>query len=595
MPNFAYTSNVVFKPFTFQEMLAPLAMYTQEHRAIEEAYGDLNTKASVWEGMANEQTDHETYTQYKNYADDLRAQADSLAKNGLNPSSRKSLNDLKARYQSEILPIEQAYAARAKEAEDQYKGAASGIVYEGNAATSSLDRYLGNPQVRYKQANSQEGFKRLATAASALAKGLTDYGRGKNLDSFTGTFLQRHGYTANDIASAIADVQKIMQGDTNVQTNGVLRALLQDEMTAAGVNNWNNDEARLQYFNKVAPALYQGVGQSTVSPYNLFGPRLAAEEASQKRVAAYKKSLDNPQPPTGSRFPIDFATINVGKADKGRAANNIKALYGALGIGNHGKVKVQVGGSVNNYLPTWGVGNLNLKTTNTIDANLFVGSQGGRLKTKQEFMQSGKTAEQKAALGEYYDTKVQPILNRVNQGVVKGANFTNLTEVYNSELANAEKTGISTYIKAISIPTQDISKTLNNLKNQTVWELGEKDGDWIKQKSAGTLNDIIEEANANKQHLDLYVSTSGTEQDPYSRRGLVITGKDKQYIIPFNEINRSSVNRINQHADAAFYYGSSGDQGNYNAAMDALVTEINLLGSADYKPASIETFKQSTK
>lgn len=289
MPNFNYTAGARFTPYTFDEMLKPLAMYTEEYNTIQEGIGELDTKAAVWDNLANQQTDKRTYERYKNYADKLSAQADALAKKGLTPSSRKALLDLKRGYTSQIVPIEQAYAARAEEAKSQYAGRAQGIVYEGDASTSSLDRYLDNPSIRYNYANSQEGFKRVATIASALAKGLRSYGNGKRLDDYTKTWLQEHGYRDTEIASAISDIRKIVNGDTDVQSNGVLRAILNDEMNTAGINTWTNKVAVNDYFNRVAPALYQAVGQTQISPYEDYEARLQG----QVEAAIAKKGLGN--------------------------------------------------------------------------------------------------------------------------------------------------------------------------------------------------------------------------------------------------------------------------------------------------------------
>lgn len=57
MANYSLVINSQFKPFSYQEMLAPTLMATQAHQELENQYGELATKASVWEKMANEQTD----------------------------------------------------------------------------------------------------------------------------------------------------------------------------------------------------------------------------------------------------------------------------------------------------------------------------------------------------------------------------------------------------------------------------------------------------------------------------------------------------------------------------------------------------------
>lgn len=292
MANYSLVVNSKFQPFSFDRYLQPYQIYGQNYKEIEEQYTDLSTKAGIWDGLANEQTDPNTYKMYKTYANDLENQASQLASEGLNAVSRKNMLNMRARYSKEIIPIEQAYKARAEEAAEQYKGRAAGMVYEGDASTASLDRYLNNPSIRFNQANSQEGFKRVATTASALSKGLRDYRNGKRLDPYVKTWLQEHGYKDTDVAKAINDIQRLINGDTDVDTNGVLNSILQDELNVSGVGKWSDKAAVMDYFSRVAPALYQAVGQTQVSPYEDYGAKLSAQEAMQKRL----KALDGPTP-----------------------------------------------------------------------------------------------------------------------------------------------------------------------------------------------------------------------------------------------------------------------------------------------------------
>ena len=292
MANYSLVVNSKFQPFSFDRYLQPYQIYGQNYKEIEEQYTDLSTKAGIWDGLANEQTDPYTYKMYKTYANDLENQASQLASEGLNAVSRKNMLNMTARYSKEIIPIEQAYKARTEEAAEQYKGRAAGMVYEGDASTASLDRYLNNPSIRFNQANSQEGFKRVATTASALSKGLRDYRNGKRLDPYVKTWLQEHGYKDTDVAKAINDIQRLINGDTDVDTNGVLNSILQDELNVSGVGKWSDKAAVMDYFSRVAPALYQAVGQTQVSPYEDYGAKLSAQEAMQKRL----KALDDPTP-----------------------------------------------------------------------------------------------------------------------------------------------------------------------------------------------------------------------------------------------------------------------------------------------------------
>lgn len=324
--NYGLVVDSRFKARSFDDLIKPLAMYTQEYNALEQGINELDTKASIWENMANEQTDRDAYNMYKNYADDLRNAADQLASQGLSKMSRPALMALKSRYSKEIVPIEQAYQNRAEEIKEQRAGRAKGMVYEGDASTASLDRYLSNPSIRYGMANAQEGFQRVATAATALSKKLREngYGRGKALDGFTKTWLQEHGYRDNEVNQAIADIEGALRGNGNVRGTTILTNILANEMQTAGVNNWN-EAAKMDYYNRIAPALYQAVGQTQVGTYQDQGALMAAQLAKQKELARYQKTLEGPQEPENPYYERGFSVLeSTGKASK------IKDLYNKL-------------------------------------------------------------------------------------------------------------------------------------------------------------------------------------------------------------------------------------------------------------------------
>ena len=96
MANYSLVVNSSFKPFSYQEMLSPVLMATQAHQELENQYGELATKANVWEEMANEQTDPYAYKMYKKYANDLEEQAGQLAREGLSAVSRRNMLNMKS-------------------------------------------------------------------------------------------------------------------------------------------------------------------------------------------------------------------------------------------------------------------------------------------------------------------------------------------------------------------------------------------------------------------------------------------------------------------------------------------------------------------
>lgn len=167
MANYSLVVNSKFQPFSFDRYLQPYQIYGQNYKEIEEQYTDLSTKAGIWDGLANEQTDPYTYKMYKTYANDLENQARQLASEGLNAVSRKNMLNMRARYSKEIIPIEQAYNQRSKLAEEQRKlrAANPSIMFDRDFSSISLDNLLDNPELSYTSVSGDDLYKKGKEAA----------------------------------------------------------------------------------------------------------------------------------------------------------------------------------------------------------------------------------------------------------------------------------------------------------------------------------------------------------------------------------------------------------------------------------------------
>jgi len=336
MPNYSLVADTQFRNRSFDDMLKPLLMYTQEYNAIEDAASDLATKASVWEGMANEQTDPEAYAQYKRYADDLQRQAVNLSQNGLNPTTRRELLNLKRRYSSEITPIEQAYANRKAQADEQRKAMLQNptLLLSRRADMTSLDDYMRNPQLGYESYSGALLTQQVGQAASAIAKELRDYGKGKPLDGFTKTWLQQHGFTAAEVAQAI-------NNPDSLRSSHILNTLVNNVMVDSGVPQWADRATLSQAYSYARQGLWNAVGQTQVQTYTDEAAKLAAQEASQKRVARYAAGLQEQQRMNG----LAINPINIyNQKEKDQANRNMKQYAKYFTTDANGNVRMTAEG-----------------------------------------------------------------------------------------------------------------------------------------------------------------------------------------------------------------------------------------------------------
>ena len=207
-----------------------------------------------------------------------------MADRGLNPSSRQAMLNLKRRYSSEIVPIEQAYTARKAQAEEQRKALLQNptLMMSRRADTTSLDRYMENPNLGYESYSGALLTQQAGQAAAAIAKELRDYGKGKPLDGFTRTWLQQHGYTAAEVAFAI-------NHPDDPRASSVLNTIVNNVIADSGMTNWADNKTLNQAYNYARQGLWQAVGQTQVGTYTDQAAVMAAQEAMQKRAEARAK------------------------------------------------------------------------------------------------------------------------------------------------------------------------------------------------------------------------------------------------------------------------------------------------------------------
>lgn len=281
--------NSQFNPMTLGQLLEPIDKYNAEYDKVDEDFSNLVKQTESWKNIATRGNSPKAYAMYKNYSDQLNNIVADFSK-GLSQSTRSQLRDMKARYASEITPIAIAASAREAEVKEQLEGKSKGLVYTGDANSASIDRYLDNPYTRYSYADSSAGYKRVQNAANALTKELREGLKTGKLDNYTNYLLQEHGYSSENIGQAISDIEAAIRGDGNTKGNNVLTSILRNEMKVSGVDLWDNKEAQLDYYNRIAPALYSAIGDTKASTFENYGNRLYAKPG--KGGSEYPTELD---------------------------------------------------------------------------------------------------------------------------------------------------------------------------------------------------------------------------------------------------------------------------------------------------------------
>ena len=108
MPNYSLIINSRFNPFTYEELARPAMESTQAHLQEQAKIESMQDLASVYKQRALVESNQGWAQRYSDYANRLDQQAQELARNGLNASTRRAVSQLRKDYASTIVPIQNA-------------------------------------------------------------------------------------------------------------------------------------------------------------------------------------------------------------------------------------------------------------------------------------------------------------------------------------------------------------------------------------------------------------------------------------------------------------------------------------------------------
>lgn len=419
MANYSLVINSQFKPFSYQEMLAPTLMATQAHQELENQYGELATKASVWEEMANEQTDPYAYKMYKTYANDLEEQAGQLAREGLNAASRRDMLNMRARYSKEITPIEQAYTARQKQAEQQQQALLQDptLLLSRRASTTSLDDYIRNPQLAYESYSGKLITAQAASAASALAKEMQEKPRKWRSilgNSYYETMMQK-GFSSQAVLQAIQD---------NPDAAPQLTRIVEDAINSSGVRDWGDQATIARAIDYAKQGLWSAVGETQYQTLDNWRAKMAEQEAMQKR--AEKRAAARAQQDKGFELnPSNIYSSRELDASEKKYKNAMKYYSKYFYKDSHGQMRMTWAG--------WKEYNRNATPRVTSAGS---GSGTARLMNVETQMQGGKRPFTPTAFRTFMDNLGA---NKVTKGKWQPGNFGNVWGRYVNSPAKTAK------------------------------------------------------------------------------------------------------------------------------------------------------------
>lgn len=395
-----------FKPMSYAEMIAPIQGANIEYKTQQEELDKLTQASSVWENMANKETDPLAHKKYTDYAAELKQQADALSSQGLTPNTRKAISQMKGKYQSEILPIEQAYKTRAELAKSYEAARRQNPTLMSNIDPSklSLDQLIANPSLTPEYYSGSLLAEQVASQAKSLATQLRKTGQWESTAG--GQMLER----IEKYGLSPEDVSLIQSG----QGPKELRDLVNNVIKTSPIGTWDNAEELLpRAYQYAASGLYSGIGKEdikTSADQSYISPEL--KYRMKKDAEAYEAQKQQFQEAYNNR-PASWESLNSqANATKSRKTQSMQADVDFLETLLKGDARTMLKPPMQQKTKTLH----EQANTSLSGTDLYIGSFGGGSSIGNT--NRNASLEKYNALVQKYGTKnIAELITKVNQDI----------------------------------------------------------------------------------------------------------------------------------------------------------------------------------
>lgn len=222
MANMYFTEAAKFKPFSYQEMLAPIKDYQDAYNALENEMVNLDIMAGdVASKLTHSDKDAELINLYNNFNTEMQSVIENFYTQGFNNDTKKQLAKLKTRYTKDLAPINEAYKAYQEDQKYLNKLAIEHPELIVKNTDVSISDYMGGNRPNLSGINTNE----LRDEALKIAKqqSARTYHQDPNwISTAGGRALERStsvGLTDKDFADALLEIQS---GSSDLSNNASL-------------------------------------------------------------------------------------------------------------------------------------------------------------------------------------------------------------------------------------------------------------------------------------------------------------------------------------------------------------------------------------
>lgn len=287
-----------FRPFSFDELLKPMAIYKEAYDKAEEDYNSLAVQTEQWRDIANQTKSPEAYAMFNKYATDLQNATENFSK-GMTLQNKGQLLAMKRRYASDILPIAKASEAMKEANEFRMKMGPDAIFEVGEY--NSLDKFLHGKTANNKYVSRDALTKRTAAMTeAAMASAMKDPEFQKTLGNQYWMLTQHTGGSYEDLKATIAN---------NAQAQNRFAEIKAQVMKDAGYDRYDT-MGKQAIEDAINTGLYAGLDKPARSfqANQAYLNPLQAEQLSQAKTEFSWKKQDREPLSIGDNKYLDPVT-----------------------------------------------------------------------------------------------------------------------------------------------------------------------------------------------------------------------------------------------------------------------------------------------
>lgn len=220
MANMYLTSTARFKPFSYQEMLAPIAAYKESFDKLETEYGNLDILGKAIKSKLNpgDVEDQKLLEAYDEYEKELNTAFDNFYSSNTLSKSKKDLTRLKARFSELSEPITEAYTRRTKMADyiEQQRLTHPELLIEDTSASTSAYMYGKSPAPTVVNLEDVETSSK--NIAAGLSKQFIDQIDLESVEGYVGRYLMNGMTKGIDNTKVSEFINNYLDNEQNIKS-----------------------------------------------------------------------------------------------------------------------------------------------------------------------------------------------------------------------------------------------------------------------------------------------------------------------------------------------------------------------------------------